>query len=220
MNTQLPLDFELTPDYSPDAYLVGACNEEARIRLAKTENWPNTSLALVGPKGSGKTHLGHIWAQQNDAVRLDGCEDIALHKSWEGRCLWIDNAAQADEFILFALINLALTKKVKALLLSDRDRPALWPVEIPDLKSRLNNLQFVSLQEVDNELLSEIINKMFLDKGLRVNPNVVDYLLVHAERSVDALRLLIERIDRYAAREKLNVTRALVSGFLRTDNSQ
>jgi chromosomal replication initiation ATPase DnaA len=218
MNNQIPLDFELTPDYSPDAYLFGACNDEARLRLAKTEDWPNISLALVGPKGSGKTHLASIWAGQNDAVHLDGCEDIALHKNWEGRYLWIDNAAQADEFILFALINLALTGKVKALLLSDRDKPSLWPVDIPDLKSRLNNLQFVSLQEVDDGLLSEIINKMFLDKGLRVNSNVVDYLLIHAERSVDALRLLIEHIDRYAAREKLNVTRALVAGFLKRDN--
>ncbi|PHR55431.1 MAG: hypothetical protein COA43_15500 [Robiginitomaculum sp.] len=219
MNDQLPLDLAVEPDYSVSAFLRGTCNQEAWVALTDANPlaanpWANRVLALVGPLGSGKTHLGHIWAERQPAIKLDGLDKFKPKREWRGRSLWIDNAASADEFTLFTLINLAITSDIEALLLTDRSAPSEWDVQIPDLHSRLRNVQTVKLSEPDDDVLMDIVDKLFKDRGLRVSMGVIQYLVANTDRSVNALRVLIVKLDEYAAQEKINVTRSFVAKFL------
>jgi len=214
MSTQFPLDLTLAPDNSASAFVHGVSNAEAVTALADMAGWANNILAIIGPKGSGKTHLGHIWAAEHDAISLDGGDGFVPRKDYRGRALWVDNASSADEYTLFTLINLTITGELQALLLSDQNMPVEWNVQLPDLHSRLKNVQTARLQEPDTDLLSAIITKLFMDRGLKVSDSLIDYLLVHADRSVDSLRNLIHAMDKQAAIEKVNVTRAFAAKFM------
>lgn len=214
MTDQLPLDLSLAPDYSTGAFVQGACNHEACAALSGAGQWANRALALIGPHGCGKTHLGHIWAQNNEAICLDGNDAFTPKPGWQGRALWIDNASKADEFTLFTLINLAITSDLEALLLTDRTSPSEWPVQIPDLHSRLRNVQIARLSEPDDQVLSAIMEKLFKDCGLKVSGNLINYLLINTDRSVNALRSLIAELDRLAAQDRVNVTRSFAAKYL------
>jgi len=192
----------------------GEANAEAVTALADTSEWANNILAVIGPKGSGKTHLGHIWAERHKAIALDGSKGFVPRQNYRGRALWIDDASLADEYTLFTLINLTITGELKALLFSDQNMPSDWNVQLPDLHSRLKNVQVARIQEPDEDLLSAIITKLFMDRGLKVSDNLIDYLLVHADRSVDSLRDLIHGLDKQAVAEKVNVTRVFTAKYM------
>lgn len=214
MSTQFPLKLVLAPNKSAKAFVNGVANAEVVAALADTSIWANNILAIIGPKGSGKTHLGHIWAERHKAISLDGSKGFVPRQDYRGRSLWIDNASSADEYTLFTLINLTITGELKALLFSDQNMPSDWNVQLPDLYSRLKNVQVARIQEPDEDLLKAIITKLFMDRGLKVSDNLIDYLLVHADRSVDKLRSLIQGLDKQAAAEKVNVTRSFAAKYM------
>ncbi len=212
--SQIPFDLSRPTDYSKDSFIVGASNEEAYQALADDENWANNMLAIIGPKGAGKTHIGHIWSKQQQALMLDGAKGFIPSSHYKGQSIWLDNAASSEDNPLFALLNLALTGEIKALLLTDREMPSKWPAKLPDLVSRLRNIQIAHLSEPDDIVLFDIIAKLFDDCGLRVSEAVINYLMVHADRRVNNLRRLIADIDKAAAIEKANVSRSFVANFL------
>ena len=214
MNTQFPLDLAITPDNSADAFVRGLSNAEAVKAMEDTSSWANNILAVIGPKGCGKTHLGHIWSDKHNAISLDGRDGFVPRRNYRNQSLWIDNASKADEYTLFTLINLTITGELTALLLSDQNMPSAWDVQLPDLHSRLKNVQIARLQEPDEDLLRAIITKLFMDRGLKVSENLIEYLIVHADRSVDSLRTLIRNLDKQAAAEKVNVTRQFAAKYM------
>ena len=212
-SSQIPLDLALKPDLGAQAFQYASSNAEARRALAM-DTWANNTLAIVGPKGCGKTHLGHIWADEHDAISLNGGDVFEPRSEWKQSALWIDNAAEADEFTLFALINMAITDELKALLLTDMTPPAQWNVQIPDLHSRLRNVQVAKIEEPDDNLLTGIMLKIFKDRGLKVSDSLISFLLTNTERSVGAVRSLIIELDEAAAIQKVNVTRSFASKYL------
>ncbi len=214
MSKQFSLDLILAPDNSEKAFVGGASNAEAVTALADPLAWANNILAVIGPTGSGKSHLGHIWANKYQAIALDGDKGFVPRQNYRGRALWIDNASCADEYTLFTLINLTITGELRALLFSDQNMPTDWNVQLPDLHSRLKNIQIARIQEPDEDLLKAIITKLFMDRGLKVSDNLINYLLVHADRSVDSLRNLIHGIDQQAATKKVNVTRSFAAKYM------
>ncbi len=216
MVRQYPLDLAGAPDYSRRSFVHGPSNAEAVSLLANLDYWTGPVLAVYGPAGCGKTHLGTIWAQAHTAICLDGRAGFIPRRDYRGRAIWMDDAEQCEEYTLFTLINLALTGEIPALLLTGRSRPADWPVNLPDLKSRLRNIQSVAVQQADDEVLSSVIDKLFRDRGLIVSEAVIQYLLAHADRSIDHLRALIADIDREAASLGVNVTRNFVAKFMQS----
>ena len=73
-------------------------------------DWPARAIALVGPEGSGKTHLATIWAAAAGArvtsARMLAEADLPAALA-TGALVVEDAAAMADERALFHLINLA-----------------------------------------------------------------------------------------------------------------
>src|SRR6202012_2272786 len=52
---------------SRDNFLEGPANAEALALVERWPDWPNRIMLLVGPEGSGKSHLAAIWAEQAGA---------------------------------------------------------------------------------------------------------------------------------------------------------
>ena len=52
---------------SRDNFLEGPANAAALALVDSWPDWPNRVMLLVGPEGSGKSHLAAIWAEQAGA---------------------------------------------------------------------------------------------------------------------------------------------------------
>jgi len=193
---QLRLPLQREPSVRREDFVVSAANAEAVRLLDAWPNWPGGVLALVGPAGSGKTHLAKAW----EATAGDGA-------------ILIENAdAFGDDETLFHRLNDAPLGG--RLLLTSRLRPIAWTTGLPDLRSRLNAISVAELYEPDDDLLGGVILKLFRERNIRPTEDVLPYLLRRIERSVPAVRDLVERIDEASDQEGRAVTRAFVRQFL------
>ena len=50
-----------------DNFLEGPANAAGLALIDSWPEWPNRTMLLVGPEGSGKSHLSAIWAEQAGA---------------------------------------------------------------------------------------------------------------------------------------------------------
>src|SRR5690606_13994745 len=61
MTTQLRLVWPPSPDYTAESFVASDSSREAREALSAWRDWPGRAMTLVGPAGSGKSHLAKIW---------------------------------------------------------------------------------------------------------------------------------------------------------------
>ncbi len=213
---QLALALDHVESYARDDFLSGPGNSAALTLIESWPDWPANAVALIGPEGSGKSHLASIWAAACGARTMSG---RALGESDLLACLAtgalvVEEAAAADQRALFHLLNLA-REEDSFLLLTARAAPTLWPVIIADLVSRLRALPVIALQVPDDAMLRGVIIKLAADRQLELDESVVRYLLSHIERSFAAARAAVIALDNEALRQRRPVTRALAAELFR-----
>ncbi|RYG12139.1 MAG: chromosomal replication initiator DnaA, partial [Caulobacteraceae bacterium] len=145
MKTQLRLDLTREPRYGADDFVVSPANQAAAALVMEDwRAWPAGLLAIVGPPGSGKTHLARMWAQAVDAAILTP----PLSASPPGLMLIEDADRWTDADGLFHLLN--SLQPGSALLLTARTPPSQWPTTLPDLRSRLNAMTTTEIEAPDD----------------------------------------------------------------------
>ena len=173
--------------------------------------WPgpgDTILALVGPEGSGKSHLAGDWAERVGAVGFSGAEAaLADLPDLEGRAVLLDDADRADDDTLFHLMNLARAPG-GALLVVSREPPSRWLTELRDLRSRLDATRVVRIETPDDAVLAGALRRFFDERAITPGQDLIDYLVLRIERSIPAARALVARLDAEAGGRKLNRTLA------------
>jgi chromosomal replication initiation ATPase DnaA len=210
---QLALALDHAESYAREDFLAGPCNEGALGLIDGWPDWPANAIALVGPEGSGKTHLATIWAAVSGArvISAHGLSEAGLRPALATGALVIeDGAAATDERALFHLINLAREENA-FLLFTARMAPAIWPVTIPDVASRLRAMPVVTLAAPDDAMLRGVIVKLAADRQLALDEAVVSYLSTHMERSFAAARAAVIALDNEALRRGRAPTRALAA---------
>lgn len=214
---QLALALDHRESYAREDFLAGPCNEGPLQLVDCWPDWPANALALVGPEGSGKTHLAMIWAAAAGArvISARALHEAELPSALATGALVVEDAGPgADERALFHLINLA-REETAFLLFTARTGPATWPVAIPDLASRLRALPVITLQPPDDTMLRAVIIKLAADRQLLLDESVVSYLSTHIERSFAAARAAIIALDNEALRQRRPPTRALAAEMFR-----
>ena len=207
---QLRLKLKRPPSYDRADFVLSETNEEAIRALDAWPAWHGGCLALIGPEGSGKTHLGQDWAAKVNAVAFEkGRTSLA---EAQGRPVLLEEADQADAETLFHLINMAGAGG--GLLLTARLHPRNWPAELPDLRSRLNALPVAELGEPDDGVLEGVLRKFFRERNIRPAEEVFPYLMRRIERSVKKAREIVARLDEAADSEQREITRALARQIL------
>ncbi|WP_284164363.1 DnaA/Hda family protein [Frigidibacter sp. SD6-1] len=219
MPRQLTFDLPVRAALGRDDFFVSPANALAVAMIDAPENWPLGKLLLVGPEGSGKSHLATVWAGQAGAATLEAHEvertdPDALAKG----ALVIEDAERiagrrAAEEALFHLHNLMLARGHR-LLLTARSEPRQWGLALADLKSRLEGTALVRLDPPDDVLLSAVILKLFADRQLQVPPTLVPYLLARIDRSFAAARALVAALDARALALGRPISRALAAELL------
>lgn len=208
---QLALDLSLEPDYRATSYCVSEANASALALVNRWPRWRQGHLLLIGPKGSGKTHLSQVWLDRTQALVVEA-RTLAENLNDVGRgtsVLLEDVDRGVDEDALFHLLNRAAGDAGVTVLMTASKGPADWPVSLPDLASRLNATETAVLHEPDDALLRQVMEKLFRERRTPLAAGVLDYLLVRMERSIDYARILTAWLDRAALAQKKPVTRTL-----------
>ena len=213
---QMPLDLGGGPSYAADDFLVADSNRDAFSMIEGRGAWPSFALALVGPAGSGKTHLANLFVGGNgdsyaqaEALIDDMVDDLADRKE----VVIEDVDRGVDEPALLHLFNL-LRERGRHLLVTGREAPARWSIALPDLRSRLAALPVVTIGPPDEALLAALMIKLFADRQLRIGQELPAYLLPRLERSFAAVRAAVAALDQAALSKGRPVTPALAREVL------
>jgi chromosomal replication initiation ATPase DnaA len=203
-------------------FLSGPSNAAALALIDAWPDWPIRAVFLIGPEGSGKSHLAAVWAEAAGARRVAAraLEEAAVPSALATGALVVEDLAPGgfDERVLFHLINLAREEEA-FIILTARTAPAGWGLAVRDLGSRLNALPVVALAPPDDALLRALLVKLFADRQLSVDESLVRYLAMRIERSFAAARAIVTRLDEEALRQQRPLNRALAMELLRSDQS-
>lgn len=215
---QLTLDLGHAESFARDDFLAGSSNAAALATIECWPDWPAPVLWLVGPEGSGKSHLASIWASEVGARFLSGraLRDANLAVALATGALVVEDLATDDfeERALFHLLNLA-REEGAFVLLTARMPPSVLNATIPDLASRLRAIPTVTLSAPDDTLLRAVLVKLFADRQLAVDEALVTYLLARLERSFATAQAAVMQLDAEALRLQRPVTRALAGELFR-----
>jgi chromosomal replication initiation ATPase DnaA len=203
---------------SRDNFLEGPANAAALALIDSWPDWPNRIMLLVGPEGSGKSHLAAIWAEQAGARSTTGhaLSAAAVPGALATGALVIEdlNPSNCDERALFHLMNLAREDQAYVLMTA-RLPPSAFDIELRDLRSRLRAVPVVTLTPPDDHLFRALIVKLCADRQISIDENVVNYLATRIERSFAAARHAVELLDSEGLRLGRPITRALAAELLR-----
>jgi chromosomal replication initiation ATPase DnaA len=201
-----------------DNFLEGPANEAGLALIDRWPEWPNRIMLLVGPEGSGKSHLAAIWAEQAGArsISAHALTATAVPGALATGALVVEDlkSPDVDERALFHLMNLAREEEA-FVLITVRIPASALQFELRDLRSRLRAVPTVSLLPPDDQLFRALIVKFCADRQLAVDETVVSYLATRIERSYAAVRQAVELLDTEALRLGRPVTRALAAELLR-----
>lgn len=215
---QLPLRLDHPPQYGAESFIVAPSNRDALALIERWPDWPAAVVVLCGPAGSGKTHLAHMWAGMSHAD-FHVARDLATKSTGDilapGAAV-IEGADEPGlpEPALFHLINAAREARA-TLLLTARSLPAIWPVSLPDLRSRLRLAAPVVLAPPEDDLLRQVVVKLLADRQIHVDRPVIDFLLPRMERSLSAAAAIVEVLDREALSAGRPITRPMAAEVLR-----
>ncbi|MCE0504922.1 MULTISPECIES: P-loop NTPase family protein [unclassified Roseivivax] len=220
MARQLPLNLPSRPALGRGDFFVTEANALAVAQIDHWRAWPSGKLVLSGPRGSGKTHLAHVWSAESGARILEAAEltEEAVPDLVDGP-ICVEDADRiagdrAQEEVLFHLHNLARAEGQPLMVTASRP-PARWGLCLPDLASRMQGAEIAKLNAPDELLLAGVIAKLFADRQITPAPTVIPYLLTHMPRSFAAAGAIVDAMDARALGEKRGVTRALAIDLIR-----
>jgi len=212
---QLAFDLPLTEAMTRESFFAAPSNAVALQTVEHWQDWPGRKLLLLGPEGSGKTHLAHVWAQMTGAVILTAADLTDADPAALARHpVVVEDADRIGpaETALFHLHN--LVTEAGALLLTATAPPRDWGLALPDLASRMQATQTARLDAPDDALLSAVLVKLFADRQVTVAPNLIAYLVTRIPRSISAARAIVADLDARALAAGRPITRALAGDLL------
>jgi chromosomal replication initiation ATPase DnaA len=169
----LPLDWPVA-DREED-FLLSDANRAAFDHLRRWALWPVMATIVTGPRKSGRSLLGRIFARKTG-----------------GRL--IDDAERQDEEEIFHAWNEAQQRRKPLIIVADAP-PPMWAIALPDLRSRLAATPHIEIGLPDDALISQLIVKLLGDRGIAVSQDISDYLVPRIERSYVSVLRVVDLLD-------------------------
>lgn len=216
MARQLVFDLTRTPCFDAEDFLVSEANAAAVAAVRAWRDWPGRTLLLIGPPGAGKSHLAAVWAGETGAIVLrDGRTPSPSLWDGGGRCVLLEDCDRAGypEPAFFHAINLARETR-GWLMMTARTPPTHWRVATPDLRSRLRLATLATIAPPDAELVKAVLLKLFADRQIDVDEDVVTYASRHCDQSLEAVAHFVSAIDEASLAAGRRITRPLAAKVL------
>src|SRR5690606_32595011 len=158
-----------------------------------------------GSKGSGKTHLAHIWQKETkgEFLNIAKLQDIGfVNYIQPNQHYIIENIDQIEEQLaLFHIFN-AISEKAAYLLLTSRIALNQINYHFLDLASRLNNVFSIQIKEPDFALIRALLIKNFSARQLKVEGQVIDYIAKNIDRRFEDICNIVKMLKFYCFEEK------------------
>lgn len=183
---------------------------------------------LSGIEGSGRSHLlqalcHHAGEQGLSAAYLP----LRMHREWQPHMLegleamdvlCLDDvdavAGQAEwEAALFHLYNRIASGGAR-LFAAAGVRPGELPVQLPDLRSRLQSAAVFRLHSPDDEDRRQALQLRAMARGFTLGDDEARYLLSRSGRSMQDLLDILERLDGYSLETGRRVTIPLIRSLM------
>jgi len=219
-NIQLLFDLKKKKIYEKDDFLVSDSNKEAYKLINRWPNWSSRKIIIFGDSGTGKTHLSRIWQKKTSAIilNLNKFKKIRFDNFFfKKKSFIIENISNFFDKInknekehlekhLLHFYNLIEEKK-GYLILTASNSPKFWGISLPDLKSRILSSINVKIKKPDDELLSSVLIKLFLDKQILIDKKIIKFIVYRSERSLTNLQKIVNRIDKQSliTKKKINI---------------
>lgn len=220
MPRQLPLDLALPAAMGRGDFLVSPANAVALAQVDGWRDWPGGRILLLGPDGSGKTHLARLWAAETGAavIQAAGLGADAVPGLLAAGAVAVEDCAAvagdaAAEAALFHLLNLAAADGARILLTATRP-VTVWGLALPDLQSRLQATPVAQLDPPDDALLAGVLVKLFADRQLLVPPALIGWIVPRMDRSLAEAGRIVAALDARALETGRPVGRALAAEIL------
>lgn len=179
---------------------------------------------LSGRPGSGKTHLLQALCQQagnalylplqqlreHGPAMLDGLESVEL--------LLLDDlqevAGNMDwEQALFRLFNAVHAGSGRLCVAADAG-PLQLPLQLPDLRSRLQLCVRFELQEPDDAGKVEVLRQQAGQRGMELKEEVAQFILLRSGRNLHELGAVLAQLDTLSLSEQRRLTIPFVKAAL------
>ena len=179
----LPLDW---PQVGEDRrFILSDSNRAAFEHFRNWSLWPVKATILTGPRRSGRSLLA-----RNFIARVGG--------------RLFDNADSHDEEDLFHAWNQAQETGRAMVMITDGAAP--WPVNLPDLRTRLAVTPVTRILEPDDQLFAGLIDLLFADRGLHIPAEAARFICERVHRDYVTAERVVEAIDRHAFAERARLT--------------
>lgn len=175
MSAQIALPLDWPAAEASDAFIVTPSNEAAVRRIEAFGTWPVAAMLLTGPRKSGRSLFGRIFASHANA-RV------------------IDNAETHDEAEIFHAWNEAQASRRPLLIIADEPPPG-WRITLADLRSRLSATPHAAFEDPDEALVGQLFRRLLERRGIAVTPELIAYLVPRVERSHHSVIELADRLD-------------------------
>lgn len=224
MPQQLTLD--IRPEQNPtlENFIAGANVElVARLRaLAQPKAYE--AVYLWGPPGCGRSHLLRATRAAADAagrrvVLVAGEEAGAELPCPPDGLLIVDDADRLDgvaQVALFRAFNSARLAGL-ALLLSGTAPPLELQLR-EDLRTRIGQAIVYRVKPLSDEEKAATLQSQASQRGLRVDDEVIGYMLRHTPRDLPSLMAVLDELDRASLERKRPVTVPLLKEMLNNFN--
>lgn len=170
----LPLDWS-AGGANDGPLIVGTSNADAVRYLRHVSTWPVRTAVLTGPRGSGRSLMGRLFAADTGGRVIDGPGSVSEEELFHA---W--NAAQGSGTPLLVIADAP---------------PAEWNVALPDLRSRLAAVPLLTIGDPDDCLARDLIEALFARRGMALAPGVASYIVPRMERSYAMIHRVVAALD-------------------------
>lgn len=212
---QLFFPFSNTPSYTLADFFVSSSNHEAFECIRKWPNWPSLGMVILGPTGSGKTHLAHIWQQSSGARFFDQTIWSSTLENFQvdqNTPLIFDEQFPEDTDF-FHLLNMLKDSELPFLILKkkpfNQDQ-----IHLKDLRSRLLNIPSVTLHAPNDDLIKAMILKQCADAQIMISDPILNYITTHMDRSYESIARLCKKLIHEIQGQRHNLTLPLVKSVM------
>ena len=183
--SQIALPLDWPADETDADFLVSASNAAAVAHLERVSTWPVRATVLTGPRKSGRSLLGRIFALKSNGSLLD-------------------NAMEQPEEKIFHAWNAAQEVRRPLLIISDC-APGEWKPRLADLRSRLAATPVIRLGEPDDKLIDMLIERLLGARGIATRAEFRAFVVARIERNFVAVLRFVDMVDQAALARRTKI---------------